>query len=405
MKLLNDLHFSIKQFINRDRDLAELFDKATMGVFWPITITFMMTLLVSSLEFSLLNSETDSVGFLRPGFTAISIRSEYKTSGRLDINFQNFKRLTQLDEDITTLFTAETNMEFTSLNAVDKKLLKNSVSVLLTTDAFFKASAGKVISGRTFNNNDMQSGRSVAVITSGLAKKLWGDKDKYSKSIYIQGRIVDLIGNWEFESDTTSENQTLILPISLASLVSNDAFNSVSKFIIKGDDSEALNMLKNSFDQIQLDSNRPIDRPEYRIIVPNSSGKNGILWKLKKVPAEFACILISIFALIFAAMNWDRALAQCPDVLAWRKWILNDSVKVRNDLFYQFMKNYFIWIFISFILAKFLVMIFYSLYRADLYFAFEINFSSILILFIIPLTVLWVTDMRVRKEIKLVRWI
>ncbi len=404
MWLKNNIILLIKKISIQKTDLTELFDKANFGVFWPVAIAFIMIILVSSLEHTLITSEKQALGLLKPEYTAVSFRSEYRTSGRVEVSLNTFNRLIQLDPEMTALLSSETEIEFSAISQNTDKLFKKSVPIILTSDAFFKAAGGKLMSGKVFETKDVQNGKAIAVITSGLAKELWGERDQYSKNIFIQGREIELIGNWEFEPNTLEENHTLILPISLAPLVSNANYTLVSRFIIKGNDSFALTKLKEAIDQIQLDMNRPIDRPIYRISVPSASGKNGNLWKTKKIPAEIATIMVTVFALILAGLSWDRAVSQCPDVIAWRRWITNDASKVRNDIFIQFIIKYMLWIFIAFVISWFLVHFAFYLFKTELLFSINFSLSNLIIIFLIPILIWWITDLRVKKEIRLVRW-
>ena len=324
---------------------------------------------------------------------------------RTEIKPQVFTRMTQIDPDLFTLISAEATIDFPSLRNSSAALLKRSIPVMLTTDGFFRAAGGHLVRGRVFSREESNNGESVAVITSGLARTLWGSSDSSADTVFIDGRRIAIIGMWEFQPDTLEENNTLIMPLSLGNLVASMDYTPVTRFIIQGEDSDSLDRLKRVLDQVQLSSIGPVGRPEFRVISPPATGKNAGLWKMRKIPTDLAIFLLAAFVLILNVLGWDRAISQNSEVIAWRRWITNDIRKVRNQIFQSFLTVYYLWLATGLFIAVLTLKISKLILHLQVPFFLPMNLSLVVILLLVPAAIAWVTDLRVRKDIRLGRWL
>ncbi|MBU6376220.1 MAG: ABC transporter permease [Bdellovibrionales bacterium] len=395
----------INQFRIKTIDLAPLVDKCTSSIFWPSALALVIAVLAASFEKSIISQELLAQGLLKPGYTGVSIRTEHRKMLRTEVKNSQLIRMTQIDPQLFTLMTTEAAIDFPSLRNPNGPMLRRSVPVVLTTDGFFNAAGGKLVRGRVFRPEEVRNASSVAVITSGLAKTLWGSSKDYAETIFIDGRQVTVVGMWEFQPETLEENQALFIPLSTGDLVASMDFSPITRFVIHGDDSAALERLKRVLDQIQLTSIGPIGRPEFRMIAPPATSKNSILWKTKKSPLDFIIPLFCLFILIISAFAWDRTIAQSQDIITWRRWITNDARKVRNQILKTFLLLYYLWLCVALLVCAITILITNQILHLDLLFSISLDFSIIIITLLIPGLIAWITDIRVKRNVRLGRWI
>jgi putative ABC transport system permease protein len=64
----------------------------------------------------------------------------------------------------------------------------------LVTPGFFEALAIPIVKGRAFDDRDSQLGRQSVVVDQVLAARLWPDSDPVGQTLYVQGKLYEVIG-------------------------------------------------------------------------------------------------------------------------------------------------------------------------------------------------------------------
>lgn len=334
-------------------------------IFWPLALAWLISSLASSISDSILSAESLQQGFLKANYSVVNVRTTVNKSTRVPLDLDNLTRISRLVPETALAIYSESDLEFYSPSGGDANRMMNSAKVILVNNPFFQSVNGSIKQGRVFTDEEVGQHQPLALITKGLSQKLFGSEEVMPRSLFIQGREIQVVGQWEFMEDDLEENQALILPFTLLNLVADPDRTVVNKFILPERGAETFTKLKRAFDQFQLETGLEMARPNFQVISASASSRNALLWQLRRGPAEWIAIFAGIFALVCAGFGWDGLLRRNQFSLMW----LNLARPAPFWRWWHLMKTFMIgltlWTAIALIASFLLVRLFSARFQLD----------------------------------------
>ena len=287
-------------------DLKSKFDHLPSDVI--LSHLFYLTTMVCLFFVSngLVDDERDIALILEPDHQIIQTQSD-KRRGSNFLSTPNFYlSLKNLVPDVSIFLQSETMVDFEVSEGKEVKPVRRTTDIMLVDDTFFQAIQGSMLSGESFQREEILSGAPVAILTEGLVRDTFGQEAPPS-SLVINGRQFLIKGVFAMKSSQIRENFSLILPLSAVSILGQRDKTYLSKFILKGNSSHALEKLKAAIDKIQLDSGQVPVRPEFTMLEMNLSEKfQGIMDHQKVYLNIFLWVLFFYAVLRFQLDFSDR---------------------------------------------------------------------------------------------------
>lgn len=322
-------------------------------------------------------SERDLTQILMPNSQIIQAQSDNRRGNVFYSTPEFYLSLKNVMPTLSTLLETEAMINYQIKEQDAFKPLRRKINVILTDENFFRSVQGKLVSGQVFSAQDVQAGRPIAVITSGLAQDLFGDSE-HSPSLSINGRDFFVSGVWALKSKDIKENFTLILPISAINILGLTEKTYINKFILRGKGSRDLDHLKHAIDKIQLDSGFTPIRPEFSIIELKASQRYQNILSNQKVYWDVFIWILSLFTLIRLYLDFSKRFYDHGEWLQFRRMAGQSTEQAIRELQWETLKGLALVVLLAAVLSAVILLFLAFIFKVNIALGTSFHFALVL---------------------------
>jgi hypothetical protein len=336
------------------KTLLKLEDTHQISLNWlwrawiPLSGILFLIALNAQLNSGIINSEIQLQSILKKNTTVAIEDPSLRTGYTQYFSKSNFvDDLDHLSPDIGMIFNGEATLRF---NNTQEKIGRR-VNILFVNSGAFDYLKYELLEGSKIDSFEFNNKAPVALLTPYLARQIFGDvKRSVDQRFTLNDTRFESVGVVKFSPDNLEENNTIIIPLGFANLLTQSNVISMKSFLLPFSGTQGLEYFQEKVDQLHLMKNYP---PVHLKLILNPmkvSSRHSYLWGHRNVILNIVTNLMVAIGFLIVFFQVYRFSNSYRMLITWRKMLGKTTLKIWLEFVDIFCRGYARWVLYSLIL-------------------------------------------------------